>query len=132
MPSERGVGFADTPVPPVRDRKAWALSAYLAVCVGCVGLGIFATWQIQSREAAAHWIDGQLKNQEQSYAQTLQGRYGDEEMESFRERRTLLSSAATWFQVRIGCVMLLVLATFAFYIQRAIASLSEEISDPIR
>jgi hypothetical protein len=117
---------------PRVPKRAWAVSAYLAVCTACVGLGLFSTWQIHSREAAAHWIDGQLKNQEQSYAATLQGRYGDDEMESFRERRTLLSSAATWFQVRIGCIMLLVLASFAFYIQRAIASLSEEITDPIR
>ncbi len=117
---------------PRAAKRAWALSAYLAVCVACVGLGAFATWEIQSRETAAHWIDGQLKNQEQSYAATLQGRYGDDEMESLRERRTLLSSAATWYQVRIGCIMLLVLASFAFYTQRAIASLSEEITDPIR
>jgi hypothetical protein len=113
-------------------KSALALWVYLAVCASCVGMGVFSTWEIHSREAAAQWIEGQLKDQEQSYAATLQGRYADDEMESFRERRSLLTSSATWFQVRIGCVMLFVLASFAFYIKRAISSLSEELTDPVR
>ena len=112
--------------------RAWALWAYLGVSVACVALAAGATWRIHTLETSAHWIEGQLKDQALAYANTLQGRYVDDEMESFRERRSLLTSSATWFQIRIGCLMLWVLATFAFYIERAIASLSEEITEPSR
>ncbi len=118
-------------MPAPRSARAWALWAYLGLSVGCAALAGAATWRIQVLETSAHWIEGQLKDQAQAYANTLQGRYVDDEMESFRERRSLLSSSATWFQIRIGCVMLWVLASFAFYIQRAVASLSEEITEPL-
>ncbi|MHB8419415.1 MAG: hypothetical protein ACYDCL_15175 [Myxococcales bacterium] len=111
---------------------AWALWAYLGTSVACAALAGGATWRIHTLETSAHWIEGQLHDQAQAYANTLQGRYADDEMESFRERRSLLTSSATWFQIRIGCLMLWVLATFAFYIHRAISSLSEELTEPIR
>jgi hypothetical protein len=112
--------------------RAWALWVYLGISVVCAAGAAAATWRIHTLETSAHWIEGQLKDQATAYANTLQGRYVDDEMEGFRERRELLGSSATWFQVRIGCLMLWVLATFAFYIQRAIASLSEELTEPVR
>jgi hypothetical protein len=112
--------------------RAMFLWAYLGVSVACAAGAAGATWRIHTLEASAHWIEGQLRDQATAYANTLQGRYVDDEMESFRERRSLLGSSATWFQIRIGCLMLWVLATFAFYIQRAIASMSEEITEAAR
>jgi hypothetical protein len=112
--------------------RALALSIYLAVCAGCVGLGAFSTWQIQGREAAVQRLDGDVQLADQRLASTHEDRYADDERLSLHQQRVELSSAAAWFEVRIGCLMLLVLSTFAFYVHRSIASFSEEITDPER
>ncbi len=114
---------------PRGRRRPWALWIYGLVTAGCMAGAVAATARIQTLERSTHWVEDQVASRARDYATTLQGRYVDDEMANLRERRGLLASAATWWQLRLACLMLWVLASFAFYIQRAVASLSEELLD---
>ena len=114
-----------------RSRRAspWALWIYLALTIGCLAAGLAATQRIRQLEGSAGYLEGQLRSQAQDYASTLQGRFADDEMASLQERRALLAASASWWQLRLACLMAWVLASFAFYIQRSIAKLTEELTD---
>ncbi len=126
--------MADAPptIPPASGGRgragAWAAWAYLAVTLACAGTGGAATWRIARLERSVRFLAGQLEGEAQTYAATLQTRYADGEMASFQERRVLIEAASTWWQIRLACLMVWVLATFAFYIQRSISTLAEEIA----
>ena len=114
-----------------RRTGIWRI-AYAIVTVGCLGTAAFATYRIATLEGSATFIEGQLKSQSTDYEATLQTRYVDQEMQSFRERHQLLSESTGWWQLRLGLIIAWVLASFAFYIHGVISGFSEEIVEATR
>ena len=98
--------------------------------VACLGAAGQATLRIRTLNASADWIDTQLRGEESDYEATLQSRFIDQELQSFRERHRVLAASSAWWQLRIGLVMLWILASFAFYVYRVIASFSQEVTQP--
>jgi hypothetical protein len=112
-----------------RFRSDWALPIYLVVSGACLGTIGYAGWRARELRRSAVWVEARLETQARDYTATLQSRYADQEMESLRERHALLAAATLWWQVLLGCGMLFVLASFAFYIDRSIYRWSDEISE---
>jgi hypothetical protein len=110
-------------------RSGWELPTYLLVSGICVGTSAYAGWRIRELRRSAAWVEARLETQARDYTATLQSRYADQEMESLRERHALISSVTTWWQILLGSGMLLVLTTFAYYIDRSIRRWSEDISE---
>ncbi len=102
--------------------------AYAIATVACLGTAAQATFRIRTLNASADWIDLQLKSEESDYEATLQSRFIDQELQSFQERHRVLAAASAWWQIRIGLVMLWILASFAFYVYRVISSFSQEVT----
>ena len=102
--------------------------AYAIATVVCLGTAAQATFRIRTLNASADWIDAQLKSEESDYEATLQSRFIDQELQSFRERHRVLAASSAWWQIRLGLVMFWVLASFAFYVYRAVTSLSQEVT----
>jgi len=98
--------------------------------LACLGAAAQATFRIRTLNASADWIDNQLRGEESDYEATLQSRFIDQELQSFRERHRVLAASSTWWQIRIGLVMLWILVSFAFYVYRVISSFSQEVSSP--
>jgi hypothetical protein len=112
-----------------RRRETYVLLAYLFASAICLGLAGFATYRIIVLDSAAHWIDGRLTAQAADYADTLQSQFVDEEMQSFRERHQLLTASATWWQVRLGVLMLWGVLSLAYFVQRTVHAFSREITE---
>jgi hypothetical protein len=112
-----------------RRKELVFLVAYLAASALCLGVAGLATYRIFSLDRAAHWIDGRLTVQAADYADTLQSQFVDEEMQSFRERHQLLSASSTWWQVRLGVMMLWGIVSLAYFVQRTLHSFSREITE---
>jgi hypothetical protein len=112
-----------------RRKEVLVLAAYVATSAVCLGVAGLATYRIVSLDRAAHWIDGRLVAQAADYADTLQSQFVDEEMQSFRERHQLLSASATWWQVRLGMLMLWGVVSLAYFVQRTLHSFSREITE---
>ena len=112
-----------------RRRDIYVLVAYLTASALCLGVAGFATYRIVMLDRAAHWIDGRLTAQAADYADTLQSQFVDEEMQSFRERHQLLSASATWWQVRLGVLMLWAVISLGYFVQRTVHAFSREITE---
>jgi len=102
--------------------------AYAIATVVCLGTAAQATFRIRTLNASADWIDAQLKSEESDYEATLQSRFIDQELQSFRERHRVLAASSAWWQIRLGLVMFWVLASFAFYVYRVVTSFSQEVT----
>jgi hypothetical protein len=102
--------------------------AYAIATLVCLGTAAQATFRIRTLNASADWIDAQLKSEESDYEATLQSRFIDQELQSFRERHRVLAASSAWWQIRLGLVMFWVLASFAFYVYRVVTSLSQEVT----
>jgi len=96
--------------------------------LACLSAAADATLRIRTLNASADWIDTQLKGEESDYEATLQSRFIDQELQSFRERHRVLAASSAWWQIRIGLVMLWILSSFAFYVYRVISSFSQEVT----
>src|SRR5580704_17591151 len=96
--------------------------------VACLGAAAQATLRIRTLNASADWIDTQLQSEESDYEATLQSRFIDQELQSFRERHSVLGASSTWWQIRLGLLILWVLLTVAFYVYRVIVSFSQEVT----
>lgn len=116
--------------PPLVRKVPWVVLVYGTVTLLCLVASALATVRMQTLNSSAGFLESRLHTQAQDYAATLQGRYMDDEMASLQERRALLTSSAGWWQLRLGCLMAWVLASFAFYLQRSVVTLTEEITDP--
>ena len=101
--------------------------AYAIITVACLGTAAQATYRIRTLDASAGWIDLQLGSEESDYEATLQSRFVDQELQSFRERHRVLAASSAWWQIRLGLMMFWVLTSFAFYVYRAVSSFSEEV-----
>ena len=108
--------------------------AYAIATVACLGTAAEATYRIRTLDASADWIDTQLKSEESDYEATLQSRFVDQELQSFRERHRVLGASSAWWQIRLGLLILWVLLTFAFYVYRTISSFTQEVTlnEPLR
>jgi hypothetical protein len=109
----------------------WGLG-YVTLSALCLGTAGYASYRIGTLQSSAAWIDDRVHSQAGDYEATLQSRFVDQEMQSFRERHELLSAASAWWQVRLGVLMAWVLGSFAYYIHRVISGFSEELTDQAR
>jgi hypothetical protein len=105
----------------------WGI-AYAAISVACLGMAVQTTFRIRTLNASASWIDQRLGSEASDYDATLQSRYIDQELQSFRERHRLLTESSAWWQLRLGILMFWVVASFAFYIYRVISNFSQEVT----
>ncbi len=102
--------------------------AYAIGTAACLGSAAQATLRIRTLNASADWIDVQLKSEASDYDATLQSRFIDQELQSFRERHRVLAASSAWWQIRLGLLMLWVLSSFAFYVYRVVTTFSQEVT----
>lgn len=102
---------------------------YATISLLCLGFIGYSTYRVRTLEGSASWIQERLRSQATDYEATLQSRYVDEEMQSFRERHQLLAESSSWAEIRLGLLMAWVLSSFAFYIHRVISRFAEEVTD---
>lgn len=93
-------------------------SAALAICLslGCVALAVACTARARHLDSKGAWLLHRGSAEAAEYLSTFDGKYVDQELVTYEERRAVLERAHLWRRGATSLVMAAALLAFASYV----------------